>query len=274
MTQELGPEARALLAAARHSPAPSLTDHWAVRRSVAARIGAASAAMTAGVATSKASATLMGSVKLSLLSQFGIATVAGATLATSAMVVHSSGTTSHTARIATVAAASSSSRSPAVRLTSQPPTPVTTVESEPTQPDSTPEPRATVPIGSTEPPTVAFPTAPGAKVLPPQLAPAREVSHASSKPVSMVASRLLDEGRALAQVQNALSEHRGGDALAMLEAQSQQFASGALMPERAAARVFALCDLGRRVESRAAAQRFAQVWPDSPLLGRVLVTCK
>jgi hypothetical protein len=268
MTQELGPEARALLAAARHSPAPSVTDRWAVRRSVAARIGATSAAITAGVATTKASATLMGGVKLSLLMQFGVATVAGATIATSAMVAQSSGTRSRTSRTATVVSASGPSRSAEAHLTSQPATAVATAEPEPV-----PEPRATQQSLPTEPPTVAFPTALGTKVLVRQTATAREVSQTTnSGPVGP--SRLIDEGRALAQVQNALSEHRAGDALRMLDQQSQQFTSGALVPERVAARVFALCDVGRRVEARAAAQRFAQTWPDSPLLGRVLTTCK
>lgn len=285
MSQELGPEARALLARARHSREPSVADHWAVRRSLAARLGAASAAVTAGVATTKASASLLGGIKLSLLSQFGVATVAGATLATSAMLVHSAAMSRAHTRTITVASVTSPSRS-APRLTPKSLAPTGPTESTSPSPEAMPEAEAFVPVGPTEPPMARRTNTSGARAASSQASTANEdiqvsgardaldVTPSDGDIASTARGRLLDEGRALAQVQKALSEHRGRDALRLLDAQTQQFVDGALAPERAAARVFALCDAEKRVESRTAAERFAQTWPDSPLLGRVLATCK
>lgn len=276
MSQALGPEARALLARARQSREPSMADRWAVRRSLAARIGAASTGAAAGVATTKAGATLLGGAKLSLLSQFGIAAVAGATIATSAMLVPATSTKTRTLQPPTVSSSRPSnplrfpSQDPPVTLPSPspsvaPPPRPATHDAKELQTDVTSGLRSVSPRAKESKPNAVTVNANGQALTQP-------IPHSDGLPVAR--KPLLDEGRALAQVQRALSEHRGADALHLLELQSREFDRGSLAPERAAARVIALCDVGKRLDARSAAERFAQDWPDSPLLGRVLVTCK
>jgi hypothetical protein len=77
------------------------------------------------------------------------------------------------------------------------------------------------------------------------------------------------ETAALRRAQRAI---RSGDperALALIREQDATYRGGALAQERAAARIFALCDLGRTEEARAEIRRFGRQWPRSPLLSRV-----
>lgn len=288
MSQELGAEARALLARARRSSDPSASDHWAVRRGVAkqiARVGAASAALTAGISTSKAGATLAGGLKLALLSQFGLATVAGATLATSAMfigekVIDPDPPSAVSTTIRQHRAAAPSHSAPSARAL-EPLLPLEGVTPKPPSPAASFGSEARLEIRA-DPGERKLPTTNG------EISTSKAERTAARKPTrqiladreahtqaeSTAPTALRDEGRALAQVQSALSEHRGADALRLLELHGKSFEGGALAQERAAARIFALCELGRRGEARAAAEGFAHAWPDSPLLGRVLTTCK
>lgn len=287
MSQELGTEARALLANARHSSDPSSSDRWAVRRAVAkriARVGAASAALTAGVATTKAGATLAGGFKFALLSQFGLATVAGATLASSAMFVHTSVMRTPVDPPALIVQA------PRSHPTLRPSSPAAIVNTAPEPLPSTEDAEPNVDSSNADPPRQvdSEPIERSSGALHESTSTSKPHSTADRRSASPITATrearqqgvisapagLRDEGRALAEVQHALSEHRGADALRLLELQSKRFADGSLVQERAAARIFALCELGRRGEARVAAEGFAQAWPDSPLLGRVLTTCK
>jgi outer membrane protein assembly factor BamD (BamD/ComL family) len=77
------------------------------------------------------------------------------------------------------------------------------------------------------------------------------------------------ETAALRSAQRAI---RSGDperALALIREQDATYRRGALAQERAAARIFALCDLGRTEEARTETRRFARQWPRSPLLSRI-----
>src|SRR5262249_2106870 len=84
---------------------------------------------------------------------------------------------------------------------------------------------------------------------------------------------LAAETRRLREAHGAL---QGGDpakALAMLDAQSAAFQNGQLREERGAARVLALCRLGRMEEGKGAATRFLAEYPRSPLADRVRSAC-
>jgi hypothetical protein len=287
---QLGTEARALLARARHSNDPSASDRWAVRRGVAkqvVRVGAASAALTASITTTKASATIASGLKLTLLSQFGLATVAGATLASSAMFVHTSVVRTHADPPAvtgqTPPPSSTLRASPTARVKVVPELRRTaegaSMETDAYGSESLPEVNSESISGSSrviDDRTSTRKTVPTANRQSPSqvVTPTHETREARQQGVITAPAALREEGRALAEVQNALSEHRGAEALRLLEVQGRSFASGALVQERAAARIFALCELGRRGEARVAAEGFAQTWPDSPLIGRVVATCK
>jgi RNA polymerase sigma-70 factor (ECF subfamily) len=69
---------------------------------------------------------------------------------------------------------------------------------------------------------------------------------------------------------------RGGDAqraVRLLDEQDHTHADGSLQQERSAARILALCRLGRTTEARAQAQAFSQRFPQSPLLAKVQASC-
>jgi hypothetical protein len=128
----------------------------------------------------------------------------------------------------------------------------------------------------------------------PEIAPAGEVSAprassvaafpelgapAASKPAlaapksSASGAVLSAEARALADAQRALREGRNSEALSRIEQQESQFASGELGQERRAAKIVALCALGRVTEARALALRFLADSPRSPLAARIRATC-
>ncbi|MBW2464675.1 MAG: hypothetical protein JRH11_23710 [Deltaproteobacteria bacterium] len=84
-------------------------------------------------------------------------------------------------------------------------------------------------------------------------------------------------GEEVVLLRRATAARRAGDApraLALLDAHAQRFPAAVLAPERAAARVLTLCDLGSVDEGREAAARFAVNHPSSPLLGRVRAACE
>lgn len=85
---------------------------------------------------------------------------------------------------------------------------------------------------------------------------------------------LLAETRRLREAHGAL---QGGDAeraLALLDAQTADAEGQKLREERAAARVLALCKLGRVAEANEEASRFLQASPRSPLADRVRKACQ
>lgn len=92
----------------------------------------------------------------------------------------------------------------------------------------------------------------------------------SSQPA---ASTLSAELELVAGAQRALNGAAASEALALLEQHQTRFPRGELAQERDAARVLALCALGRSADARRERRRFAHDWPASPLLARVRGGC-
>lgn len=128
---------------------------------------------------------------------------------------------------------------------------------EPVRSAAAPRPASVAPLPvAVEPPAVAEP--PPALPAPPAAPPAPPDTLAAE------ATRLREAHGAL----------QGGDAARALALLDEQGAAGAqLREERAAARVLALCQLGKVDEARAAAARFLQESPRSPLADRVRASC-
>jgi len=82
-----------------------------------------------------------------------------------------------------------------------------------------------------------------------------------------------EETAALREAQAALRAGRPDRALALVREQDVRFRKGSLEQERAAARVLALCEIGRKAEARRSAREFETKWPRSPLLARVRGAC-
>jgi hypothetical protein len=92
-------------------------------------------------------------------------------------------------------------------------------------------------------------------------------------PMVAPSSGLTLEAQGLSTVQQALRDGRGADALALLDQQERTFRGGKLDMERQAARIIALCAVGRQAEARAFAARFLARAPNSFLVARLRNTC-
>jgi hypothetical protein len=86
--------------------------------------------------------------------------------------------------------------------------------------------------------------------------------------------RLMRETVALAEVQAALNRRDANKALVLLGEQERAFPMGQLAEERAAAKVLALCALGRTSEAELARSSFVLSHPNSPLTRRVQKSCE
>ena len=77
----------------------------------------------------------------------------------------------------------------------------------------------------------------------------------------------------LRKVHTALLGRRSEAALSLLDHAARSLDLGPLAEEAQVARVSALCQLGRAVDARAAADRFLVAWPTSPLAARLRDGC-
>lgn len=114
--------------------------------------------------------------------------------------------------------------------------------------------------------------------LPPRTQPVTSISGAtpSGPPApGTVAGKetLADEMRYLEAAQRALRDGNGARALAWLDEHKSRFPNGVLAEERLAARVLALCRVGRSADARREAEAFVRIAPHSPLLVQVIESC-
>ncbi len=114
--------------------------------------------------------------------------------------------------------------------------------------------------------------------LPVQAVPATRATPRAVAPGAVVEAvempdRLREETQELRSAQQALRAGNAGLALKLLAGQDQAFKNGLLQEERAAARVLALCQSGRRDLAITEAERFEKRWPRSALVARVRSSC-
>jgi hypothetical protein len=96
----------------------------------------------------------------------------------------------------------------------------------------------------------------------------------STAPTSVAAPEALEaETRSLRAALSALRDGQNEAALAALDLDDARYAGGALDEERAAARIDALCALGRTSQARSLAVRFLDAHPRSLLAARVQASC-
>ncbi len=77
----------------------------------------------------------------------------------------------------------------------------------------------------------------------------------------------------LSEAQRALASGQADRALQLLDRHARDFPRGSLTEERAAARIIALCALGRVTAARAETAAFVRQSPESPLVERVRAAC-
>jgi outer membrane protein assembly factor BamD (BamD/ComL family) len=81
------------------------------------------------------------------------------------------------------------------------------------------------------------------------------------------------ELKLLAEARRAMRDGDTERALKLLEQHQNKHPGGALAEERAAARVLALCQSGKREDARSEAARFLALHPSSPMAARVRGAC-
>lgn len=138
------------------------------------------------------------------------------------------------------------------------PAPISLAPSVPVVLDEAPSPPPPTPTPPPEAPTPST-TAPKPHVQPPR-APHSE-------------NRLADEVAILSRAGSALRSGQPGLALKVLDEHQRQFPSGVLAQERRAARVQALCALGRASEGVRELERLERSAPNSPHVARARKAC-
>ena len=295
---ELSDEARALFDAARSAHEPSGHDRQQVRQSVLLRVGAVAAASsltragsgaTAGAGTTTAGVWAGKIVAAKVV--LGLALMGS--VGTGAYYVTRSpaeGSRAPQAKRCTQCELPPAKESRATdgerpRIASNPqPPPIAPERNSKVAPAAKPSPEPAIASRRHHSEALDRAVATGSNEPPPQIGSARAVSAfpmdtapvapaTAAPPEVQPSSGLTLEAQGLSLVQQALRDGRGTDALALLDLQERTFHGGKLDLERQAARIIALCAVGRQAEARAFAIRFLARAPNSFLAARVRNTC-
>jgi hypothetical protein len=254
---ELGPEARSILDAGRAGDDPTPADRERLRGAVFRAVAAGAAASAASAATEVAAAV---APKGAVFFSVGWKVVVGVVVAGAVYVGVGGpipgGHGDDQRRSATTAPSAPAPKAaePATLAPAEPPAAV------PTTPVVEPTPAAV------EPPK------PVAAREAPKVAPAA-TAVASAPATSAPPDPLIVETLRLGEAQGVLEKGDPARALAMIDEQSATYQNGKLREEREAARVFALCKLGRTAEAESARAAFLREHPHAPLVDRVRAPC-
>jgi hypothetical protein len=264
---DLSPEARALLELASGEDSPNSEDRVRVRRALAA-------SLTAGVVSS--SATAAAASKASLTGALAASgTVAKSTVGIWLTVGFVAGLAGSAAIFVSTPKAPSTASAPqpdAVRAKAAAPKQPSAPVAAPEAPEATTAPATvhveTPPVAAKPPISRPAPNTAKGSVL----ATARASSESSMDAPPAVPS-LGPETALLESARTALGRGDGSTALALLERHEREFPTGVLLEERLAAKVLALCSVGRRDEAARTASRLLRLSPTSPLRARILDSC-
>jgi len=233
---DLSPQARALLQAARPYDEPSDDDQRRVRSSVLSRVGAGAAIGLAATVSTSTLAASTGTILGGTVAKLGIAMLLAGGISTGAYFA------THTRSVAPQAVVETVKAAP------------------PAQGEAAAVVEAPVGIADTAKAVAESPAPPAARTAGKVRAP-----KASGDIEGEV--RLLEEADA---------DLRRGDAagaLARLGEHASKFPGGALRQEREGMNVVALCQAGRQAEGRAAADRFLSRSSKSALASRIRAAC-
>ncbi|MRG93992.1 hypothetical protein [Polyangium spumosum] len=271
---ELGPEARAILDAGRDGDDPSPADRARLRRALSAALVASGATITLGERAAEATTSLgeaaSTTTKLASAAKAGAAVTLGGVAWKGMLALIVVGAASAGALLRPVA--THVETPPAAPRIEAPAAPGKTIPAEapalaeepevaptsepPPEPAPAPRPAPTLNAQATRPaPTV---TTQATNEAPPEPAPA---------------DTLLAETRRLREAHGAMQNGDPAQALRLLDEAKAGAEGQSLREERAAARVLALCKLGRTAEARAEATKFLAESPASPLADRVRRAC-
>jgi RNA polymerase sigma-70 factor (ECF subfamily) len=105
------------------------------------------------------------------------------------------------------------------------------------------------------------------------VAPTSEAHRDVTAPSSPTKASIARETELLAEVQRALKSGQALKALYTLDRHAEEFPTGQLYEEATAARVVALCSVGRIQDGRRWTDEFIRRYPNSPLSARVRSAC-
>lgn len=244
MTDHLSPESRALLDLARDAHDPTPSDKTRVKAAVMASIAASAAAAGTAEAASSSSAAAS-SAGLGVGAKVGLAALAAGAIVTGAIVLSGPNPTSEPTQA-----------------------PITTPVAQPAVVDRVDEPAPAI-----EAPVVEKAAEPApepvkkARVAPKKARPA-------PAPAPAPKSTLAEEAKVLVKVRVALRDGRHEDVLTLASAYAEKYPSGALLEEALAAKVLALCELGRATEAAQAKADLVDHAPRSAHLARINRACQ
>jgi hypothetical protein len=263
---ELGPRAKALLEAAHDGDEPTREDQARVRAAIAASLVtgvaglglSATSAKTAALAAGGASGAAVGAGGGIAGATTAVGIAAKAVLSLALVSAAGAGTTLYVRSSAHVD----------VRSISAP----GSAPATPAAPAARENPRAElaqpVAIPTTARTTLELSTPSAKPVTSAATPPPATRAHATSTASDVEAEVLL-----IGEAHRALQSGNASDALVILDEYARRYPAGALGEERDAARIGALCALGRVVEGRDAADRFLREFPSSPHAARVRTSC-
>lgn len=281
---------------ARKAGKPRPEDLARARRGLDAKLAAAGLTVAVGAAATKAAATgslapkaattVAVSTIVKLLCVVGIA--GGAATAGYEILGADTSPSESTPASAIPAAPRTAAPAPVPAPTAQAPQPTPTPTPAPAStPAQTSTPTAapvtasamnTASVASSSPAPRAARLAPSAEPLPEPVLrvdppPAPSAPPVASAPAPTVAEHLAEEIAILRAIDDALRRGDGASALAGVEKHAAQFPAGAMVEEREAARVLAMCALGRRDDAVKLADRFRVRFPRSPASPRLDASC-
>lgn len=271
MSDDLSPQAKAIVEAGRNDEGPSAEDRDRIRRGIVATLGVGAfgslgaageaSAATAGAGASVASGALatMTTTKL-VLAVVGLTGIVGAGV----VGVASSRTEAPRTEVPAASATARESARVAAPLTVLAPSSVA-------EPVVVPAP-APAPVARVEPAPVA-----AASAAPTTRPRAPTPIFTPGQPLEMIrahAPTLQAELALIGAAQAALGSGDTPGALAHLDRHAERFPEGVLAQERLAARAIALCRLGRLSDGRLEIERLARAAPRSPLLARARDECR
>ena len=243
---DLGPEARSILEAARGAEAPTRADRQRIKHAVLLRVATLGAVST----------TAGGAVAMSLAAKVTVAALTVAVLGGGSVTLL---VRKERAVQAPVASARVASR---------------TAHASPTRPVAVPEAPAVVEEPSAKP---VLPEVRRREVARPEVRPAEPVSAPVTEvtPAPVPALNSLDpELTVLRQAQEDLRARLPAQALRRLSEYDRRFGKGALEQERQAIAAVALCQVHPGSVAQAQAEDFLRAAPESPLAERVRSACK
>ncbi|HVU05389.1 MAG TPA: hypothetical protein VHE30_26765 [Polyangiaceae bacterium] len=244
---DMSPESQDLLDLARNGDDPSDADRKRVRSALATSLAAGAAASAtarlASASTKTAVAAGAATTTGKIAAWVAVGALAGVGATSTVLFVTGGSHDARTERVAPQVAVSPASQA-IVEAPAPPPV------AEP----------GTDPVAATD------------EAAPPVVKPA-ETAPAARAAAKPAASSLAAETALISEARAALGRGDAERALALLAEHERTYGSGALREERLAARVFALCALGRRAEAAATAATLLRESPGTPQRARVLDSC-